>query len=160
MSRTNTIRVMAAGCSLLLLALVAATSSITTASPPHEPLITRTPSITPTRTPTGVIGWRSLHGQVSNFAATPQPISGASVDIKHTSYHTASTWITVTTDLSGVYSFEPIYLYDTDGVKVRVEAAGYTPQEERRSAIELHSKPVIDFKLLWSNAFYLAVILK
>lgn len=160
MTRTNTIREFALVCVILLLSLVAGISSITRATRSDEPLTTQTPSITPTRTPTGVIGWRGIHGQVSDFSATPQPISGASVDMRHTSYRTATSWITVTTDLSGAYSFEPIYLYESDRVRIHVEAEGYASQEETRGGIVLYSNYIFDFTLRWPGIFHLPIIFK
>lgn len=157
MPHPNTVRVIASLC-IALLVHAAVTSSVTRATRQNEPLITRTSS--PTSTPTGVIGWRTIHGQVLNAAATPQPISSAQISLQHSSHHTASSQMTVTTDISGLFIFDSVFIWDTDQVRIRVEASGYTAQEETRGGTPLHSNVAFNFTLLWSNLFHLPIILR
>jgi len=115
------------------------------AAQPFTP--TPTPSLTPT--PTGFIGWRSIHGRVFGASSTtPSPLSGAVVSFTRFSYVLPYTFGMTLTLADGSYAFAQIPLRDSDTVHVYAQADGYTPKQTQRNGIEMQSDAVFDFVLV------------
>lgn len=73
----------------------------------------------------GDLGWGSVNGKIID-GLTFLPIKGATVRCEHSSYSSQYRCQGVTTtDENGLYVFVPIFLHDTDRIRLIVEAPGY-----------------------------------
>jgi len=123
-----------------------------------EPLaaVSATPTPTATNTPvptvspraTGDLGWQTVYGTVRGAStSTPVPLAAAVVSYTHTSLVNPGGSGSTTTGADGRYSFNPIYLHDTDSVTVRAAVTGYATQAQQRSGLQTWYNPVFDFLL-------------
>ena len=115
-----------------------------------EPLaaVSATPTPTASPVPTGDLGWQTVYGTVrSATTSTPLPLPGAVVSYSHFARLGGGSSGSTTTGADGRYSFNPIYLHDTDEVTVRAAATGYAAQEQQRSGLQTWYNPVFDFVL-------------
>jgi 5-hydroxyisourate hydrolase-like protein (transthyretin family) len=85
----------------------------------------------------GDLGWVALAGQVLD-AQTGLPVPEAEVHFSGHSYMRTIPEQTVVADLEGRFVLHPVFLHDTDGIRVTAEKAGYIPGEIRRSGLETY----------------------
>ena len=98
----------------------------------------------------GDMGWAALGGQVVD-AQTGLPIPGAAVRLLGHSYMRTIPDQTMLTDQEGRFVFYPVFLHDTDGIRVMVESAGYLPAEMRRSGLEAYYEKIFEIELTTEN---------
>ncbi len=99
-----------------------------------------------TATYVGDLGERSIHGTIRE-AASNLPIANVIVSYEHFSYFRPGSTVTTTTGANGEFVFDPLFLHDTDAVRVRVEAPGHAFAEIQRPGLETFYNPVFDFTL-------------
>jgi hypothetical protein len=99
-----------------------------------------------TATYVGDLGEQSIHGTIRE-AASNLPIANAIVSYEHFSYFRPGSMVTTTTGANGEFVFDPLFLHDTDAVRVRVEAPDHAFAEIQRSGLETFYNPVFDFTL-------------
>lgn len=73
----------------------------------------------------GDLGWGSVNGKIID-SSTFLPIAGATVRCEHSSYSSPYRCQGITTtNEDGLYVFAPIFLHDTDRIRLIVDAPGY-----------------------------------
>ncbi|HEU0291307.1 MAG TPA: carboxypeptidase-like regulatory domain-containing protein [Anaerolineales bacterium] len=101
---------------------------------------------TDTPGPVGDLGFGEVSGKVID-AATGAPILGATVTCEHYSYTSNAAERcnrSTTTDQSGNFRFEHVFLHDTDTITLTVEAAGYNSTSSKYSSF---TRPVLEVEL-------------
>ena len=125
---------------------------------PTEEVATATPEValpaggdTPTVTAAGDLGEKAISGTVLvNQNGTLVPLAGVPVSYTHNSMASpdqASTGST-TSDATGQFAFDPIFLHDTDTVTMSVQVPGFVPQTVQRGGYDTYTAPVFEFVLI------------
>jgi cellulase/cellobiase CelA1 len=96
---------------------------------------------------TGDLGWKTISGTVRTSAGVP--LAGATVTCSHSSYSSTPPKCsgTRTTAADGTYSFESVFLHDTDTITLRAAATGYESQSIQQSGYMAWANPAVNFAL-------------